>query len=253
MVKAIQSKTILHLRSQSLTKCAGIYNEWQTRIVEETLPYSHIAMIVCDMWDTHWSQGAVERVNQMAPRMNEALKTARAQGATIIHAPSDTMEFYAGSPARERTLGVQGVPTPVEIEYDDFLLPIDDSDGGSDTGENVQKRVWMCQHPAIQICQEKDFISDNGLQVLAILKHLDIQRLLIMGVHTNMCVLNRSFAIKQMVRWGMPVALVRDLTDSLYNPVLPPYVSHDAGTALVIAYIEKFWCPSIESTDLLKG
>jgi hypothetical protein len=66
-----------------------------------------------------------------------------------------------------------------------------------------------------------------------------------------MCILNRSFAIKQMVRWGLPVALVRDLTDSLYNPARPPYVNHDAGTALVIAYIEKFWCPSIDSTDWL--
>ncbi len=30
-----------------------------------------------------------------------------------------------------------------------------------------------------------------------------VQHLLIMGVHTNMCVLNWSFAIKQMVRWGV--------------------------------------------------
>jgi hypothetical protein len=74
-----------------------------------------------------------------------------------------------------------------------------------------------------------------------------------MGVHTNMCILNRSFAIKQMVRWDMPVALVRDLTDSLYNPALPPYVSHDWGTALVVEYIEKFWCPTIISTNLFSA
>ena len=72
-----------------------------------------------------------------------------------------------------------------------------------------------------------------------------------MGVHTNMCVLNRSFAIKQMVRWGVNIALVRDLTDTMYNPAMPPYVSHDEGTQLVIGYIEKFWCPSVSSDDLL--
>ena len=72
-----------------------------------------------------------------------------------------------------------------------------------------------------------------------------------MGVHTNMCVLRRSFAIKQMVRWGVDVALVRDLTDAMYNPARSPYVSHDAGTQLVIGYIERFWCPSILSADLL--
>jgi hypothetical protein len=72
-----------------------------------------------------------------------------------------------------------------------------------------------------------------------------------MGVHTNMCVLNRPFAIKQLVRWGVPVALVRDLTDAMYNPARAPYVSHAAGTELVIGYIERFWCPSVTSQDLL--
>jgi hypothetical protein len=70
-------------------------------------------------------------------------------------------------------------------------------------------------------------------------------------VHTNYCVLNRSFAIKQMVRWGVNVALVRDMTDCLYDPAMPPYVSHDEGTRLVVGYIEKFWCPTIGSEDLL--
>jgi hypothetical protein len=163
------------------------------------------------------------------------------------------MSFYAGSPARQRALKVPAISAPVEIEHQDYALPVDDSDGGSDTGEKVHQPVWTCQHPAIRIDQAKDYITDNGLQVLGILNALEIKRLLIMGVHTNMCVLNRSFAIKQMVRWGMPVALVRDLTDALYNPALPPYVSHEMGTELVIGYIEKFWCPTISSSELLKG
>ena len=71
-----------------------------------------------------------------------------------------------------------------------------------------------------------------------------------MGVHTNMCVLGRSFAIKQMVRWGVNAVLARDLTDAMYHPFKPPYVSHEAGTQLIIEYIEKFWCPTILSGDL---
>jgi hypothetical protein len=66
-----------------------------------------------------------------------------------------------------------------------------------------------------------------------------------------MCILNRSFAVKQMVRWGMGVALIRDLTDSLYNPAMRPYVCHEEGTRLVIDFIEKFWCPSVDSQQLL--
>ncbi|HJN14880.1 MAG TPA: hypothetical protein QGH10_05295 [Armatimonadota bacterium] len=72
-----------------------------------------------------------------------------------------------------------------------------------------------------------------------------------MGVHTNMCVVGRSFGIKQMVRWGIDVALVRDLTDAMYDPRTWPHVTHDEGTQLVIEWIEKYWCPTVLSQDLL--
>jgi hypothetical protein len=71
------------------------------------------------------------------------------------------------------------------------------------------------------------------------------------GVHTNMCVLGRSFGIRQMVMIGMNVVLVRDLTDGLYDPRKPPHVSHDAGVGLLVGHIEKYWCPTITSSDLL--
>jgi hypothetical protein len=72
-----------------------------------------------------------------------------------------------------------------------------------------------------------------------------------MGVHTGTCILNRTFSIKQMVPWGMPIALIRDVTDALYNPARPPYVSHQEGTRLLVEYIEKFWCPTVSSEALL--
>jgi hypothetical protein len=47
--------------------------------------------------------------------------------------------------------------------------------------------------------------------------------------------------------------LVRDLTDAMYNPACRPFVPHEAGTELVIEHIEKYWCPSVLSADLLAG
>jgi hypothetical protein len=67
-----------------------------------------------------------------------------------------------------------------------------------------------------------------------------------------MCVLNRSFGIKNLVRWGVDTVLVRDLTDAMYNPAMPPYVSHRRGTELVIEHIEQYWCPTITSSELLR-
>ncbi|MFH1921122.1 MAG: hypothetical protein ABIP48_14735 [Planctomycetota bacterium] len=73
-----------------------------------------------------------------------------------------------------------------------------------------------------------------------------------MGVHTNMCVLGRPFGIRAMARLGRNVVLVRDLTDAMYDPRQPPHVSHARGTELVIEHIEKHWCPSILSEDLIE-
>ena len=36
--------------------------------------------------------------------------------------------------------------------------------------------------------------------------------------HENMCVLNRPFGIRQMVYQGQNVVLMRDLTDTMYDP-----------------------------------
>jgi hypothetical protein len=56
-----------------------------------------------------------------------------------------------------------------------------------------------------------------------------------------------------MVKWDVNTALIRDLTDTMYNPAMRPYVDHEEGTRLVVDFIEKFWCPSVEGSDLLEG
>jgi hypothetical protein len=182
--------------------------------------------------------------------MNAVLAAARKRGCAIIHAPSETMPFYEDHPARQRMLSVPKVDPPPSARHTNPPLPIRDSDGGSDTGERPWYKAWTRQHAALEIDPICDGISDDGREIYSFIRQRKIERVLLMGVHTNMCILNRSFAIKQMVRWRVPIALVRDLTDTMYNPAMPPYVSHAEGTRLVIEYIEKFWCPTISSEDL---
>src|SRR5262249_47386236 len=141
---------------------------------------------------------------------------------------------------------VPKIKLPPDRKIDDPPLPIDDKEGGCDDPMPVKPfRAWKRQHAAIKIV-EGDLISDNGGEVYANLKARNITHLLVMGVHTNMCVLNRSFSIKQMTRWGIRCVLVRDLTDAMYSPKKKPFVSHDEGTKLVIEHIEKHWCPTVE-------
>ena len=73
---------------------------------------------------------------------------------------------------------------------------------------------------------------------------------MLMGVHTNMCVLGRTFGLRQLARHGKEVVLVRDLTDTMYNSRSWPYVSHFEGANRIIEHVEEYVCPTITSADL---
>ena len=215
-------------------------------------------MIICDMWDDHWCKRAAQRCSELAPLVNNFAQVARAAGALIIHAPSDTMSFYGSMPQRKRARKARAVtpPVPIEMRMTDPTrepeLPIVDSDGGcDDEPPSVPSRPfpWKRQHPAIAIA-EQDVISDDGKEIYNVFIEKRIKNVFLTGVHTNKCVLARPFGIRQMVMLGMNVLLVRDLTDSLYNPSMPPWVAHEQGTQLVVEHIEKYWCPSISAQDL---
>jgi len=240
----------LSMRSQRLHRDANGYVQCEAQTTGKDSPTAYTAIVICDMWDRHWSRGAAERVDIMAPRLNEMVQAARKAGAWIIHAPSETMTFYEQSPARRRMISLPHMKPPLDRQMPDPPLPVDDTDGGSDTGEKPWFRAWARQHPAIEIDEDLDGISDDGVEIYSFLSAHDVKQVLLAGVHTNMCILNRSFGIKQMVRWGVPIVLIRDMTDAMYNPAMTPYVSHAEGTRLIIEYIEKFWCPTILSEDL---
>ena len=130
------------------------------------------------------------------------------------------------------------------------IYPIDQSDGGCDDGPKCpQGSPWKSQIAAIEIKNE-DAISDSGAEIWNLLESRGITNVMLMGVHTNMCVLGRPFGLRNLARSGKNVVLVRDLTDTMYNSRSWPYVSHFEGTNRIIEHIEKYVAPSITSTDL---
>ncbi len=56
-----------------------------------------------------------------------------------------------------------------------------------------------------------------------------------------------------MTKWVIRCVLVRDLTDTMYDPKTPPYVPHEQGTELVVQHIEKYWRPTALSAELIRG
>jgi nicotinamidase-related amidase len=199
------------------------------------------------------------RERKEVPRMNAVLTAARNHGVMIIHAPSDTMNMYVETPHRKRMQQAKPVKPPVPIAKWCYLdeqreppMPVDTSKCSCDDaqlGPVVKK--YTREHAGLDIISF-DGISDSGEEIYNFCEQEGIKNIVLMGVHTNMCVLGRPFGIRQLVRLGKNVVLARDLTDAMYDPRQPPYVSHTRGTEMVIEHIEKFWCPSILGEDLTR-
>lgn len=222
------------------------------------------ALVICDMWDDHWCKSASSRVAELAKPMNDLVKQARQQGIFIIHAPSSVVDFYKDTPQRKRAQEAPYAKSKVPLSKDqrwgtgwcwpdasrEGTLPIDDSDMGCDCAEKCTIRdAWTRQIKTIEIA-DADAITDDGQETYNLLEERGIKNVMLMGVHLNMCVLGRPFGIRQMVNVGKNVALIRDMTDTMYNPAMKPKVSHFAGTDLVVEYVERYWCPSFVSTDI---
>ncbi|MBY0523113.1 MAG: cysteine hydrolase [Gemmataceae bacterium] len=222
---------------------------WDEVALRKDISAKETAIVICDMWDDHWCKPAAKRCEVMAKKMVPILAAARAKGVTIIHSPSECMDFYKDAPQRKKMQEVPKVDLPKPLPLADPTLPVDSSNGGCDDDTSKFFKAWKRQTELIPIAED-DLISDKGDEIYSLIKQRGIKNVIFMGVHANMCVLNRPFAIKQLTRWGVRCVLVRDLTDAMYDPKMPPKVSHDAGTDLVIQYIEKHWCPSILSSDL---
>lgn len=234
------------------------------------------AVIVCDMWDLHHCLNAVRRESEMAPRVNEFLVRCRDKGVLIIHAPSDCMKPYAGTPARKRAQAAakaanlpegigtwcKSIPAEEKLTY-----PIDQSDGGEDDdpaehaawaaelkAKGLNPRApWTRQIDVLKIDQDRDAISDSGVEIWNLLEERKIRNVALVGVHVNMCVAGRPFGLRQLAKNGKNAVLVRDLTDSMYNPARAPMVSHQEGTRLFIEHLEKAVCPTVTSDQVLGG
>jgi nicotinamidase-related amidase len=233
----------------------------QIKVIERSVDWdvAETAVIVCDMWDDHHCKIAAQRVGVMAPRMNQVLTAARDRGVMIIFAPSETMNIYAGTPYRTRMEQATPATPPVPIDKrcdrdpasEPATLPVDRKLDCDDCELGPVVRRHTRQHPGLDIIGF-DGISDSGPEIYNFCVQEGINNIVLMGVHTNYCVLARPFGIRQQLRLGKNVVLARDLTDALYDPRQPPYVSHARGTEIVIEHIERHLCPSILSEDLAR-
>lgn len=213
------------------------------------------AIIVIDMWDDHHCRSAAQRVEEMAPAMDRALEAARRRGVFVIHSPSDCTDWYKDTPQWRRAREAPFAPAPVTFQWNHFNPEHEGSleekleQGGCscDTPEPCSSsfRAWKCQNKAIAIGAE-DAISADGQEIYNLLAAHGVEKVIVMGVHTNRCVLGRPFGIRQMVYAGKDVVLCRDLTDSYHRDP----GRHFEGLGRIIEHIERYWSPTLTSESI---
>jgi nicotinamidase-related amidase len=219
---------------------------------------ANVAVVICDMWNTTLCVSAARRVAEMAPRMNDVVTLLRNDGALIVHAPAGCMNYYAGTPARERARRAPPVQSPAPVDWNDWdasrespLPPalVDDTPCSCEPGEPCTNGgppyPWTHQIDTIDVAST-DAVTDDGHELLALLTERDIQDVVVMGVHLNRCVLGRPYGIRQLVYWGKKPVLCRDLTDSYHRDPR----GHLHGNEEMIAHVERYWCPTVTSDQL---
>jgi hypothetical protein len=171
------------------------------------------------------------------------------------------MAYYAGTAARDRARQAAPVQSPVPIDWHDWdatrespLPPAlaDDTPCSCEPGEACTQGgppyPWTHQIDSIEV-SATDAITDSGEELLALLEQRGIQDVVVMGVHVNRCVLGRPYGIRQLVYWGKRPVLCRDLTDSYHRDPR----GHRWGNEQMIAHVERHWCPTLTSDQLVGG
>jgi len=97
----------LTLNLRHRTETAPGSGSWKVEASLTQLPAERTALVICDMWNQHWCEGATRRVAEMAPRLNDVAREVRRRGGLVIHCPSDTMYNSRKAPYVPHCIGTE--------------------------------------------------------------------------------------------------------------------------------------------------
>jgi nicotinamidase-related amidase len=174
------------------------------------------ALVVCDVWDTHWCATARRQADELAPGIDALARAVRRRGGAVIHAPSQTEPFYEGTPPYERAVAltapaaaVRGrpeIPVPAHPR-----CPCTPPCEPPDAGAAEWPWPWRHQHPGIEVADEDFVVCEDGDAVVGIARAMGSSPVAICGLHLDQCVLDRPFGAKALWAAGLDVVVLDGL------------------------------------------
>ena len=209
-----------------------------------------VGVVLVDPWNWHWCMTATQRFVAMGPRLNKALAGARKLGMQVFLCPTDVAGQYCGWPQRERAMAVEHLEVPAVRELD---MKIDVHVGPCMCGPGltcVGNYGWDGMNPDLHIA-EQDLVASGSAEIYSLIREHNLDLLIYMGGHTNMCLLGKPPALKNMWNAGIDCCVARDLNDAFtyYGP--DEGFTPDDGTARVVEEIEESNVPTINMADEL--
>jgi hypothetical protein len=219
--------------------------------LEQIKSCQNVALLSIGLWNFHKCKVATQKLDEISIKTNILMKKIRNAGGKIIHGSSTLVNLSKYKPLRDK---ITCIPEAKLIDHGMISIPpipIDDSDGGICELNEEYNRKDVVMNIHIEIDYEKDVISGHNKEILNYLKFHNIDLLLVCGTHTNMCVLDRTYGVKNLIRFGLKTVIIRDLVDVVHNPKMAPFTERNETNDIMAEWIEQNICPTIHSEDIL--
>ncbi len=221
---------------------------------KERIDPAKTGVVIIDMWNTNDCMTNAMRCAALVPRMNKVLAAARALGMQIIWAPTDVASQYAGTPQRERAMGLPRSPLPLISKFSCPFSAPTVRPARCMCGPGIVCHIhegWDSMDPNLEIAGG-DWIVGDPQELDAIYQLRGLTRLIYMGINTNLCVMNKPEGIAPMTSAGLKCILARDLTDAetWYDP--DTGFTPDLGTEKDVADVERSGIPTINMVEEIR-
>ena len=223
------------------------------RVTPTAVTARRLGVVVIDMWNGYPCCTGRGLFAALVPRLNRALAGMRALGATVIHAPSDVGDQYAGWPQAERVAALPRYELPQVRRVAAPQFPFAGQTCLCGPGIRCPYvHHWHAIHPALEVAAQDYLLvgpvyGGAGTQRLhALCRQRGLTHLLYAGIATNNCVVSKAAGMLFLARAGLEVILARDLTAAYdrYDPARG--YTNDAATALAVAAVEEQFCATVD-------